>query len=96
MGVTVIGIEDTIGGAVGKFGEVLGDALDRTIFRKGLKEKEFGKSPEVMQGLIFAAKAAELRGPESLVAFAEGLDVTEDWVTDPLLAGFSMNAAQTT
>jgi len=94
MAVTVIGIEDTIGGAVSKFGESLGDALDKTVFAKGLKEKELRKTPESMQALLFAAKQAELRGPEALAAMAKGLNVNVEFLTDEVIAGFSLDAEQ--
>ena len=85
MAVTKIGIEDTIGGAIGRFGEALGDALDKTVFRKGLKEKEFRGSPEVMQSLVPGARAAQKGGPDTLAAYAKGLDVNVEFI-DEILA----------
>ncbi len=85
MAVTKIGIEDTIGGAIGRFGEVLGDVLDKTVFAKGLKEKELRKEPSAMQALVPAATAASRGGQETLTAFAKGLDVNVEFI-DEILA----------
>jgi len=92
MAVTTIPLSETIGGAVGRFGEEFGDVLDKTVFAKGLREKELRKDPAAMQALLFGAKQAELRGPESLAAMAKGLNVNVEFLTDEVIAGFSLGA----
>ena len=85
MGVTVIGIEDTIGGAVKRLGESVGDALDATVFAKGLKEKELRKEPGAMQGLVLTVRAAQRAGIEAMDGLANGLNVNVEFL-DEILA----------
>ncbi len=85
MVVTRIPLSETIGGAVRVFGEELGEALDKTVFAKGLKEKELRKEPSAMQGLVPAARAAQKGGLDTLAAFAKGLDVNVEFI-DEILA----------
>jgi len=92
MAVTTIGIDETIGGAVGRFGEALGDALDKTIFAEGLKEKELRKEPAVMQSLVPSVRAAQRGGLETMTAQAKGLGVSVEFL-DEILA-FSPTRAQ--
>jgi hypothetical protein len=92
MGVTTIGIEDTIGGAVGRFGEVLGDALDKTIFAEGLKEKELRGTPAVMQSLVPSVRAAQRGGLDTMTAQAKGLGVSVEFLDEIL--SFSPTRAQ--
>ncbi|MEE8113338.1 MAG: hypothetical protein V3T23_03180 [Nitrososphaerales archaeon] len=94
MAVTQIGIEDTIGGAIARFGEAAGKALDKTVFRKGLREKEFRKVPESMQALLPGVRAAIARGPEAVAAMAKGLDVTPEFLTDEIAVGFTLTSQQ--
>ncbi len=94
MAVTQIGIEDTIGGAIARFGEAAGKALDKTVFAKGLREKEFRKVPESMQALLPGVRAAVARGPEAVVAMAKGLGVNPEFLTDEIMAGFTPTSQQ--
>ena len=90
--VVKIGIEETIGGAVGRFGEVLGDFLDKTVFAEGLKEKELRKEPSVMQSLVPSVRAAQKGGVETMAAQAKGLGVSVEFL-DEILA-FTPTRAQ--
>lgn len=85
MAVTVIGIEDTIGGAVRRLGESVGDALDATVFAKGLKEKELRKDAAGMQGLVLTVRAAQRAGLGAMEGLAKGLNVNVEFL-DEILA----------
>lgn len=93
MGVTTIGIEDTVGGAVAKFGDALGGVLDATVFAKGIREKEYRKEPSSMQAMLPGVRAAMKAGPEALQAMADSLNVNTDFLEE-INAGFRLTNEQ--
>lgn len=81
MGVTVI---DPGEGALARALGRLGEGAAARVFAKGNREKDLRRDTAVMQSLVPAATNAIRGGPETIAAFAKGLGVGEDFVTEDI------------
>jgi hypothetical protein len=73
MAVTRIGIEDTLGGAVGNLARSAGELAEKTIFKRRVKEREISGNIELMKGMATGLRAAIEAGQEEVFLEAIGV-----------------------